>query len=1306
LTLRLRTLGSLSLEADAPSPLAGRRKLLSLLAYLARHEGVLVRRAYLAELMWPEADEPRARQSLRQTLTELRNILGGGLGVTDRQIWLEPGSLWLDANAFTLAVGERRYQEALALWSGDFLPEAESIGGEEFRGWLEATREELRRGLALSCDAETERLKSQGAWPEASALARQWTVWAPHDERAMIRLVEVLILAGRRTEAAAEHAAGIHRLSEIGVPPTPQFSALATATAKPTTQAMAGVLALLSPDMIGRTDALIALETAWKRTAGGESATLLVTGETGSGKSRLLEEFVRSVRRENQVVLCHTRAFEAESDTPHALLRHLFAPLARAPGLAGCPAPVLKTLADWIPEIAEAFPQLPPEGHAAGSEAITRALADVGEDVPILVAVDDAHLADTESGEILKGLCRRPPRRTLVVLTLSPGAAGNFAGTRITLSNLDLAGTERLIASMAEFRPDDRRLLASLLFKESAGNPLAIVEIVRALAEAGAIGPGGDGTWTAGNLKEGVPLPVPVSLREAALARIQGLSADARSVLEASVVVGRELDPDMLLSLTGLGTARLEQALDDLISRRLLRASADGSARLEFAHDHLRRGVYESLSPLRRASWHRKAFQVLKRRAGRDSFSTAILSHHQARAQGGRKTRAWIAAVAAVLLVTIAVGWMLQRGAEPGAPRATVVRVMTFPVEGDSALGFLGRAVAELVAYGIDGSAGLVATVDSGPSDLFVTGRVVTANGELSIHAELHDAGTPARLLLQAVARGTVPDAVSVAREIARQLLRDRASGAVASPGALAWVNTRSIEALREYLEAERLFRGLEVPEAIQAFRRATRHDTTLAVGWYRIGESALWLLRSDVARVVAESALHYVTPADPNEVIHYRAFRDFARGDIAEAEAKLRGEIAVYPRRTECRYLLADLLYHFYWLKGVSSREARQLFLGLRRDQPGDWRPLFHLWDLAVAEGRPAEAAAIRDTIHALAPSADLFDGFDAIARFAAADSAGRRSLLDTLSQRDQWTLANTVRRYASLTGDPVGTWTLSGLLTAPERPPEVRATGHLFRSVAALGQGRFAEAKEEALRAEALNPTAAFQWSELILGQGLSGGSDLARERTRLSQSLVASGGIPLVPLAAPFYPWTDFDRRDAEDIFPYLRGRLALDRGDTADAGRWLTQLSDTPTQVGELRPVLAIGLQGALAGHGGDRRTAIRLLDSVLARRPVDHAIMSVFVARPAERYLLADWLEQEGRREEAISWLEGIGVGSIFDLAYLAPASFRLGETWEASGDRERAVQAYRRVVDLYRRADPEFQSLATRANERLRMLRN
>ena len=143
--LQLQILGRLELRRFGITILERRRKLLVLLAYLARRPGTPVARAQLASLFWPESDEPHARQSLRQALVELRQVVGEGLEVLGDCVRLRSGTVAVDATAFERELNAGKYAAARRLWSGDLLPAQELTLGEELRCWLEAEREHLRR---------------------------------------------------------------------------------------------------------------------------------------------------------------------------------------------------------------------------------------------------------------------------------------------------------------------------------------------------------------------------------------------------------------------------------------------------------------------------------------------------------------------------------------------------------------------------------------------------------------------------------------------------------------------------------------------------------------------------------------------------------------------------------------------------------------------------------------------------------------------------------------------------------------------------------------------------------------------------------------------------------------------------------------------------------------------------------------------------------------------------------------------------------------------------------------------------------
>jgi len=201
--LRLVTLGRLDLTRDGVAVLPGRRKLLSVIAYLTRARGRLVSRSQLAALFWPVEDEVRARRSVRQALTDLRRAVGAALQERDDAVAITADSIQLDASELEAANAAGDYRRVIELWSGDFLADADDVGGEEFRGWLEPERQGLRSQFAFATEKLADHAEHRGAWESGLVLTRAWIATSPYDERAHARHVRLLALAGHRIEAAA-----------------------------------------------------------------------------------------------------------------------------------------------------------------------------------------------------------------------------------------------------------------------------------------------------------------------------------------------------------------------------------------------------------------------------------------------------------------------------------------------------------------------------------------------------------------------------------------------------------------------------------------------------------------------------------------------------------------------------------------------------------------------------------------------------------------------------------------------------------------------------------------------------------------------------------------------------------------------------------------------------------------------------------------------------------------------------------------------------------------------------------------------
>jgi diguanylate cyclase (GGDEF)-like protein len=617
--LRLQTLGELRLVGPDGAPrLAGRRKELALLAYLARGAPAGVPRAELAALLWGEREEGRARQSLRQAVLTLKQGVGDAVVVTPERVAIAPGAVELDAAAFEDEVASGRVAAAIERWRGDFLITADDAGGESFRLWVDAERARLRSLLVRALERWTGEAEFRGDWAAMAERAERWVRTFPADVRPRAALVQALHLDGRADEALARHAEFSARLALDGEEPLPpEWVRLGERIererrAAPAAPQRPGGASHFAPDMVGRDAAFGELRAAWEAARGGGSAVVLVTGEEGSGKTRLVEELLRwAERADGERVVLRARAYESERDTPWSAAGELLAPLREAPGLGGASAQVLGEMAALVPGVRERFRSLPePSGsERAVHDAVAHALGCVAEEAPVLLVLEDLPQADPASQRLAFSLARHlPGAGVLLVVTARAGdsswVAGDLGGIpvlrRIRLAPLTADDTGALLETMFDLPADERRALAAKLHAESGGNPRYIVELVTSLVEEGYVALDAHGCWRAPDAGSAAPLPLPAGVREVVDRRLARLSDTARDVLGAAAVLGDRFDVGRLQEAGGFSAEALSAALDEIVVRRLVREVPGTLGRYSFAHSVIRRVAYDRLLPARR----------------------------------------------------------------------------------------------------------------------------------------------------------------------------------------------------------------------------------------------------------------------------------------------------------------------------------------------------------------------------------------------------------------------------------------------------------------------------------------------------------------------------------------------------------------------------------------------------------------------------------------------------------------------------------------------------------------------------------
>jgi DNA-binding CsgD family transcriptional regulator/tetratricopeptide (TPR) repeat protein len=351
--------------------------------------------------------------------------------------------------------------------------------------------------------------------------------------------------------------------------------------------------------LVGRVEELGVLEAAQGQAANGEPAVVLVGGEAGIGKTRLVFEAADRCRRAGARMLAGGCLPVGGDGLPYAPIVEALRPLPTELGVGA----VRELVGPSWPELARLLPALgPPASGPAGQAAQARLfelllglLGRLGEQAPLLLVVEDLHWADRSTRELLAFLVRNlRAERLLVVVTyrsdephpdrLGPYLAELARGGRVErleLARLDRAATVAQLTGILGAAPAAD--LVEAVFGRSEGNPFFTEELLAAVrAGSGAL---------------------PTTSRDLLQGRIDGLPDQPKQVLRVAAVAGRQVPHRLLAAVAGLDDQQLESALRQALAQQLLVARPDQGG-YQFRHALLREVVEAGLLPGERVRLH------------------------------------------------------------------------------------------------------------------------------------------------------------------------------------------------------------------------------------------------------------------------------------------------------------------------------------------------------------------------------------------------------------------------------------------------------------------------------------------------------------------------------------------------------------------------------------------------------------------------------------------------------------------------------------------------------------------------------
>ena len=381
--------------------------------------------------------------------------------------------------------------------------------------------------------------------------------------------------------------------------------------------------------VVGREAERAAMLAAFKRVAGVDGReVLLVSGEAGLGKTTVVAETARAAFDAGACVLFgHS---EEDLATPYQLfaeaLGHLVTHAPEEQLVAHVQAHGSE-LARLVPALTSRIPDLPKSSATdTDSEryllfaAVVGILAQVSQDQPLVLVLDDLQWADRASLQLLRHLiAAEQPMRVLALGTYRDSELSHAhplletlaalrrqeGVDRIELKGLDDTGVVSLMEAAAGHALDDEAVgLAHAVHRETDGNPFFVIEVLRHLTETGAIYQDDAGQWVAKDT--GGVLALPDSVREVIGTRVGRLGPDAGRVLSVAAVIGRDFDLEVLARATQTSEDDVLDVLDAAAAVSLVRELADTPGHYSFAHALIQHTLYEDLGLTRRARAHRQ----------------------------------------------------------------------------------------------------------------------------------------------------------------------------------------------------------------------------------------------------------------------------------------------------------------------------------------------------------------------------------------------------------------------------------------------------------------------------------------------------------------------------------------------------------------------------------------------------------------------------------------------------------------------------------------------------------------------------
>jgi len=555
--IKLHALGESAIDVDSTRVSPSAERSFALLLYLALNRGRRIARSILHEMVFPNYEEEQASHCLRQLVYQQRTA-GAPIDANASGLLLPPELVWFDFEAVRESPDPPT--ELLMAADGGIFPGYVPTHSESYAEWFESIREQMTLELSRSLAEAAKRSRAIGDFGKCERTARVALRLDPYNRDATIALAQMIATGGARSEAnrILERYA-----KELGVP-VPELQVPADPSNLFGERARIERRQSWTFPFAGRAPEMLRLNDALNAARAGEYQGILIHGEPGIGKTRIIREFC-TVATLAGAAAGAIALQPSDQNRPFGAFADLLPSLLGMPGALSCPQRSVSLLRRRLAAGSSGGASAGQSAETDVAEMLVAAIVElvdaVAKDRALVLAFEDAQWMDEGSARALASLARRGVARKLLVI-LSCRQQSELAwrnGEMIPVSSIGVSPLQSTdVAQLLESAqtPLDVKLDAELckwLEETAQGNPLFLESLLTHY------------------VRTRERLAVPPTLLALLDRRIELLTPDALTTLQICALLGKHASIETIARSTGLPQFALLQAISDLEGRCLVR---------------------------------------------------------------------------------------------------------------------------------------------------------------------------------------------------------------------------------------------------------------------------------------------------------------------------------------------------------------------------------------------------------------------------------------------------------------------------------------------------------------------------------------------------------------------------------------------------------------------------------------------------------------------------------------------------------------------------------------------------------------